>query len=45
MLVIPVTGLLSKACLRLSGGTAHGLDKLQRALSEESRKGKGILTR
>lgn len=44
MLVIPITGLISKACLRLSGGTAHGLDTLQRALSEHNRKGKGVLT-
>lgn len=45
MLIIPLTGLVSKACLRLSGGVTHGLDTLQHALKQEAPKGKGVLTR
>lgn len=45
MIIIPVTGLLSKACLRISGGQVHGLETLHHALREGSRKGKGVLTR
>jgi hypothetical protein len=45
MIVIPVTGLLSKACLRISGGHTQGLETFHHTLLEESRKGKGVLTR
>ena len=45
MVIIPITGLLSKACLRISGGQVQGLEILHHALLEESRKGKGVLTR
>lgn len=44
MIIIPVTGLLSKACLRISGGQAYGLETFYHALLEENRRGKGVLT-
>lgn len=42
--VIPLVGLLSKACLYVNRVHVNGLDILQNALKESNRKGKGVLT-
>ncbi|KAF8314568.1 uncharacterized protein EI90DRAFT_3089979 [Cantharellus anzutake] len=42
--IIPLVGLLSKACLYVNKVQVSGLDVLQRALKESNGRGKGVLT-
>ena len=44
VVVIPIIGLVSRACLRVNSVSVTGIDILQRALREENRRGQGVLT-